>query len=48
MDENTSGADLEEAHFYHVLSEYLQLVDIHGWDYVEDKVFEMWAKENRV
>ena len=36
-DENISGADLEEAHFYHTLKEFSALVDRYGWDYMASK-----------
>ena len=40
-DENISGADLEEAHFYHTLKEFSALVDKYGWDYIEKKLVEI-------
>lgn len=41
-DENISGADLEEAHFYHTLKEFSTLVDKYGWEYIQNKLEEIY------
>ena len=42
MEDNLSGMDLEEAHFYHTLKEFSALVDKYGWDYIEKKLVEIY------
>lgn len=49
MDENTSGADLEEAHFYHTINEFVSLADKYSLEYLMKKhgglerVIDDWA-----
>lgn len=37
MDENISGADLEESHFHHTIMEFCNLADKYGLDYMAYK-----------
>ena len=48
MDENLSGADLEEAHYYHVIKEFYDIVERHGWEAVELTLNEIHSQSSKL